>query len=100
MSESTGKGVKRYVYIPRDRSKPTCHFHGPCQSSDECKVFGDFGSKYSKRRHTKDCRHNPATRNKFNRQKENNAIVNNSVDEILLQENNKVVAEAEAHQDI
>ena len=34
----------------------------------------------------------------FNRQKENNAIVNNVVDEIILQENNKVSAEAEAHE--
>ena len=41
---------------------------------------------------------NPTTRDKFNRQKENNAIVNNEVDEIILQENNKLIAEYEAHE--
>ena len=33
------------------------------------------------------------TRSKFNRQKENNCIVNYAVDEMLLQENNKVSTE-------
>ena len=33
------------------------------------------------------------TRIKFNRQKENNCIVNYAVDEMLLQENNKVSTE-------
>ena len=60
--------------------------------------MGDFGSKYSKRRHTKDRRNNQATRNKFNRQKDENAIVNHAVDEILLRENNKVGTETEAHE--
>ena len=51
-------------------------------------------------RPTKDRRHDPATRNKFNIQKDNNDIVNHAVDEILLQENNKVSAESEIYENI
>ena len=38
----------------------------------------------------------PATKNKLNRQQENNDIVNHAADEITLQENGKLSAEAEA----
>ena len=38
----------------------------------------------------------PRTKENFNRQQENNAIVNNTVDEILLTENQKVSAAREA----
>ena len=44
--------------------------------------------------------HNPANRNKFNRQQEKNDIVNSAVDEILLQEDQKVSAEKGAHENI
>ena len=46
--------------------------------------------------HTKYHGHNPLTRNKCNRQQDNNYIVNIAVDEILLHENQKVSAEREA----
>ena len=36
----------------------------------------------------------------FNRQKQNNDIVNHEVDDIILQENSKVSAEAEAQESI
>ena len=62
--------------------------------------MGEFGSKHSKSRPTKDSGHDTATRKKFNRQKENSDIVNNALDEILLQENNKVSNEYEAHKNI
>ena len=62
--------------------------------------MGYFDFKYSKIIPTKDCRHDITTRNKFNRQQENNAIFNHEVDEIIMQENNKVNAEDEAHENI
>ena len=49
---------------------------------------------------TKDCGHDPVTRKKCNIQQENNYAVNNEVYEIILQDNNKVSAEAEAHENI
>ena len=54
MSESAGKYIKRYVDHPKDRSKLTCIIHGPGNSSDECKMLGDFGYKYFGIRPTKD----------------------------------------------
>ena len=60
--------------------------HGPRHSSDECKVLGDFGDKYAKSNPTKDHGNHPIPGNKFNRHLENNAIINNVVDEILLNE--------------
>ena len=39
---------------------------------------------YAKSRPTKDHGNDPVNRKKFNRQQENNSIVNSSVDEILL----------------
>ena len=69
MSERSRKGRKRYVYYPRYRSKSICLIHGPENSSDKCKVLGQFGSKYAKSRPTKDCGKDTANRNKFNSQK-------------------------------
>ena len=40
------------------------------------------------------------TRRKFNRQQENNYIVNHAVDKILIQGDNKVINEAEAQENI
>ena len=62
--------------------------------------LGRIFSKYSKSRPTKDLGHDHASKNKFNIQQENNTIVNNTVDEIILQENNKLSAEAESHKNI
>ena len=91
MSEISDKHRKRYVEYTMGKSK-TCLIHGPGHSSDKCKVLWDFGSNYAKKIPTKDRGHNTLPRNKFNRQKENNAIVNSAVDEILLHENEKVSA--------
>ena len=55
----------------------------PGHSFDELKVLGDFGAKYAKGKPTKKCGNNPVLGNKLNSQKENNAIVNNVLDEIL-----------------
>ena len=63
--------------------------HGLGYSSDECNVLVDFGYKYAKIRSTKDIEHNHTNRNKFNRQQENNDIVNSAVDEIFLHQKKK-----------
>ena len=100
ISESAGKRRKRCVDRSKDRSRQTCLVHGPGCSSDEFKVLAGFGDKYSKIRPTKDHGHEPATKNKFNRQKEKNYIVNHAVDEIILQDNNKGSDEYESHENI
>ena len=87
--ESYGKQRKRYVYNPKDRSKPTCLVHVPGHSSEECKVLGDFGSNYAKGGPTKYRGQDTANKNKFNSQQENNFIVNSAIDEILLHGNKK-----------
>ena len=97
ISESVGKRRKRYVYICKVKLK-TSLIHSPAHSSDEFKVLGDFSSKYAKTRHANNLGHNPANRNKYTRQKYNNTIVNSAVDEIILQENNKVSAGTEAQE--
>ena len=53
ISESNEKYRKRYVDYPRGKSK-TCLMHVPVNSSDKCKVLGDFGFKYVNSRPTKD----------------------------------------------
>ena len=52
--------------------------------------MGDFGSKQVKSRPTKDRGNDPVPGNNVCSQKENNAIVNNAVDEILLHKNQKL----------
>ena len=99
MSERTGKHRKRYVDHPQGESK-NCLIHFPGNSSDECKVMGDFGSKYVKSTPTKDRGNDTVPRNKFNIQQENNDIVNSAVDEILLNENQKLSAAKEAPEKI
>ena len=61
----------------------TCLIHGPEHSPDECKVLGDFGSKYAKTIHNKDCGNNTVPRHKFSRYQDNNAIFNSAVDKIF-----------------
>ena len=95
MGESAGKPRKRYVDCPSSESK-ICLIHGPGYCSDECKVMGDFGAKCTNGKPTKDCGNNPSPRKIFNRQQENNAIVSIVVDEILLNESQKVGAARES----
>ena len=68
MRESARKRRNIYVEHTKDRSKPICIIHSPVHSSDECKVLGNFGFKYAKRRPTKDHGEDLANRNKFDRQ--------------------------------
>ena len=62
--------------------------------------MGEFGSKCSKSRITKDHGNDTATRNKFNIQQENNAIVNHAVDYIILEYSNKLSAEAKSNEKV
>ena len=55
------------------------------------KVLGDFGFNYAKSMPTDDSGHDPTNINKFNQHQYNNTIGNQEVDEILLQENNKLI---------
>ena len=57
-------------------------------------------SRDSKIRPTKDLGNLPPNRIVFNRQKWNNYIVNSAVDEILLQENQKLSAAKEENENI
>ena len=61
MSDRTFKCIKRYVDYPKDIPKYSCIIHVPGNSSDECKVLGEFGSKYSKIMPTKDRMNYPGT---------------------------------------
>ena len=54
--EISYKQRKRYVHHNKDRSHLCCLIHGPGHSSDECKVFGGFGTKCAKGGPTKYCR--------------------------------------------
>ena len=100
MSEIIGNCIKIYVDHLKDISILTCLVRGPGNSSGECKVLGDFGSKYYKIRPTKDHRHDPAFKKTVNRHQQNNYIVQHSVDEIILQDNEKLNAEYESHGNI
>ena len=62
VSESIGNHRKRYVEHPRVIYKYNCIIHDLNNSSDDCKVLGEFSSKYSKIRPTKYRGHYPATR--------------------------------------
>ena len=97
MSEIYGKHRKRYLDYPNGKSKPTYIIHGPSSSRDEYKILGYFGSVKIKMSPTKDRGHDTVLRNKLNRQKDNIAIVNSAVDEILFHGNQKVSAEKESH---
>ena len=89
--ESAGKRRKRHLDSPTGKSK-TCLIHSPRYSSEEYNVLGDFRNKYANSRPTKNRGSSPVPRKTFNRQRENNTHINNSVDEILLIERQKVSA--------
>ena len=95
MVEITGKSIERYLYRLFRKSK-TCLIHGPGHFSGEFKVLVYFRANYAKFKPTKGHRNHPVPRKKINRQQENKDIVNNVVDEILLNETQKVDTAREA----
>ena len=62
--------------------------------------MGDFGSKYSKSRPTKDRGHEPETNKIFIIKKDNNAIVQHAVWDIILKDNKKLSSKYESHGNI
>ena len=60
----------------------------------------DLGTQYAKGRPTKDLSQEPATKNFFVIDQENNAIIQHAVDEILLQEKQKISVKYETHNKI
>ena len=100
ISERYGNHRKSYVDHSKNRSKLTCLTHGPGHSLDGCKVLEDFGSKYSKSIPTKYRGNEPASNEKFNRQQDNNSIVQHAVDDIILHKKNKLSAEDDSHRSI
>ena len=95
IGESSVKRRKQYLDRLSGESK-TCLIHSSRHSSGESKILGDFGAQLAQRKPTKYRGDHIVPRKKFNRQQENNAIVNNMVDEILLNETWKVSAAKEA----
>ena len=89
MGQCTGKRKQSYVNHPRDRSKPTCLIYGHGNSSDECKLQTDFGTKYVKSRPFKERKQYPTSNKKFEKDQEVNAIFQHAVNEIILQETEK-----------
>ena len=100
ISQSADLCRKRYVDHTEGRSKLNCLVHSPGHSSDECKVLRNFCSKYFKRRPNKYCIQEPSPQKEFFRQQYNNSIVQNSVDELILQENKKLGVKYETHENI
>ena len=90
MRDISGKYRNIYVDYPKGNPK-TCLIHVPGNSSDECKVMGDFGYNYVKMRPTKDHGHDTIPLMFLNRQQYNNAIIKSEADEILLHENRMVM---------
>ena len=100
MSKSTGKLRKIHIYHPKDILQLTCTNYGPGNYSDECTALGDFGSNYSKVRPTKYQRQETTIKKTYGRQQENNAIVQHAVDDIFLQDKDKLSVEDETHKNI
>ena len=55
-------------------------------------ILGDFGTKYAEGNPTKYHGNNPVPRGKFNSPQENNAIINNAMDDVLINETKKLSA--------
>ena len=93
--ESTDKRGEQCLDLLKRKSK-TCLIQVPRNSSDECNFLGDFSAKYSKGKPTEVHGDFPIPGNIFNIQMENNAIINNVVDNILLNETQKLSAAMES----
>ena len=62
--------------------------------------MSDFSFRYTEGIHFKDCIQEPPTKKKFGRNQENNAIAQHAVDEIILQEKEKLSVKDETHEKI
>ena len=87
--------MKKTIYRLRAGRIKTCLIHSLGNSSDEYNVLGEFFDKYVKVKPTKDRGNHPIPRNKFNRNMENNSIVNSAVGEIIIHKTKKLSAAKE-----
>ena len=62
--ERSEKCRKQYVDSSKSKSK-TCLIYDPRHSYYECKVLGDFGTKYANHKPNKDLRNHPIPRKYF-----------------------------------
>ena len=85
-----GNNKQRYVDHPRGWSQLTCLINGLGHSSDECRVLNGFGTKYAKYRPFKESSQDTNTNKKWGKKQEVNYFVQEAVDEIILQENEKL----------
>ena len=86
---SASKRRKQYVDHLKSASK-TCMIHGAGNDYDECKVLGEFGTKYAADQPTKDRGSDPTPRKRL--KKKEHTIINNVVDELHMVESKKVSA--------
>ena len=98
MGDIYGKHIKRYVDRLTVELK-TYLIHDPGHYSDDCKVLGDFSTKYAKGNPTKDHGNNTAPRKNL-RGSRKNAIVHNVADEFLFNETKKLSAAREAPENL
>ena len=66
--------------------------HGLRHSLDECKVLGEFGTKYAAAQPKKKRGSNSTPKKGYQKKKENHAIIDSMVDEIHMVESKKVSA--------
>ena len=64
--------------------------HGLLNSSDECKVLVEFGTKYAAAQPKKNHGRNPVTKNVFHEKQENHTIIDSMVDELHMVESQMV----------
>ena len=98
----SGKRKQNYSDHLRYKSKINCLIHSPGHLSDECKVLNDFGDKYAKGRDFGEHRKGPISNKTFGKKQEINYIIQNEVEEIILQETEKLnlTLKIETHENI
>ena len=69
-----------------------CMIYGLIHYSDECKVLGEFGTKYAAAQPTNNHGRNPIPRKRFQKKQENHTIIDNIVDELHIVESIKASA--------
>ena len=89
IGKSSVKCKQMCVYHLSVQTKLTCLIHGLVHSSYEIKVLKYFGNKYSKVKLFKELRKDPKYNTNFGNNREVNAIVQHTVDDIILHETGK-----------
>ena len=85
MGKRSDKRKQGYVDRMRNIYKVTCLIHGIVHSSDKLKVLKYIGTKHAEGGPFKDCRQDTTFNESLKKNKEVNAIIQHSVDGIMLQ---------------